>query len=318
MAPERAPQRVGQERVDHAVEKTGGCPRVARSARGPGAGVGFKKSGVRGERRRLGLGFSAGCGRGVCGGFGGEPRGAVGVVLGFFRGIVGDVFGPSLADAGEARCTRERGRTEPSFHRRATDGAVDDADWYVEFLKQIAREKIADRRESTDGFRCGDFPAGSFYGVCRSGGDGLRDTDVADERETCARDLGRRAIDAGVGLPRARACIDGEFHVGLAGAEPDFADDHVGNPHRVFPRDDEIGARDLGWERIEQHNPTAIFRGRSGVGLPGKRHGDFLARISAAPDWYGLVALQHGVIGKQRREYDLGAPSGRDERQQRE
>ena len=135
LVPKRAPQCVGEKRVDHAVEKTGRRPRVARPARGAGARVGFKKSGVRGERRRLGLGFGDGRGRGFRGGFGGEPRGAVGVVLGFFRGIVRDVFGPTLADAGEAGRTRERGWTEPSFHRRAADGAVNDADRNVEFLK---------------------------------------------------------------------------------------------------------------------------------------------------------------------------------------
>ena len=94
-------------------------------------------------------------------------------------------------------------------------------------------------------------------------------------------------------------------------------DHDVAQCEGVFSRDGEFSAQRVGRQRIEQHEPAAVGPRRRLAFLPGKRDRDFFSRLSPAPNRERLVTLQHGAIGEQRRERDLGAqPGGR--KQQRE
>jgi hypothetical protein len=109
-----------------------------------------------------------------------------------------------------------------------------------------------------------------------------------------------------------------EFHVRLAGTEPDLADEHVMHRDCIFAGDDEIGGLGGRRQRIEVNNPVAVAGGRRTGGLAVKSDGDGLAGIGAAPDRDRLVALEHGMIGKKRGKRNVGADdSGEKNKKQR-
>ena len=182
-----------------------------------------------------------------------------------------------------------------------------EADGHAEFLKEVAREEIADRGESADGLRSRQLPARGGDGARRRGSDGLPNPDVANQRITGEGDIGIGAGYAARRLPRARTRIDGEFHVGLSRAEPHVADHDVLQGQGVFPGHDQIGADGAGGESVEDNNPTPVGRSGDGVTLTGEGHDDFFTHIGRAPNRDGPVALQNRVVGKQRRKGDVGA-----------
>ena len=98
----------------------------------------------------------------------------------------------------------------------------------------------------------------------------------------------------------------GEFHVGLAGTQPDFTDDDIAHRQRRLPGKGKFGAGGGCREGIEQHTPATVHAGDRFLFLSGKRHDDFLAGVSLPPDWHRFVALQHGAVGEQRRRGRIG------------
>ena len=54
-----------------------------------------------------------------------------------------------------------------------------------------------------------------------------------------------------------------------------------------------------------------VRAGDGGLRLPPERHGDFFTGLGAAPHRNGFVALEHGVVGEERGEGDVGAGDGK-------
>ena len=104
---------------------------------------------------------------------------------------------------------------------------------------------------------------------------------------------------------------DGHAHVGLAGAEPDFAEEDVGDGEGVAGLDGE-GEGVGGLEGVEFDAPFAGGVGGGGLGLAGDGDGDFFAGVGPTPDGDGRAALQDHVVGEDGGEADVGVGGGGD------
>ena len=102
------------------------------------------------------------------------------------------------------------------------------------------------------------------------------------------------------GVIRAADC---HRHVGLTGAEPNLADEHVLNFNlaSVLAGDGKGARLGRGFERIELERPLAVSARSCGLRLTCKEDGHRFARIGPAPDGDGLLALQDHVVREQRR-----------------
>lgn len=103
---------------------------------------------------------------------------------------------------------------------------------------------------------------------------------------------------------------DGPLHVGLAGAEPDIADDDVAEGDGVGAVHDEVGRVGLDGHRGEVDAPVAVAVGLGGEGLAAEGDGDLLAAAGGAPDRDDGLALEDGVVGEDGGELHLGAERG--------
>src|SRR5690606_20309043 len=112
------------------------------------------------------------------------------------------------------------------------------------------------------------------------------DVEVAEEREAGGGDF----------FPGIGGEAEGPFHVGLAGGEPDLADEHVAHDDGVFPAHDEFARRSGGGQRRQRHAPAPVGRGGGGGALPGEGDGDAFAGIGGAPDRQRLALLEHGPV----------------------
>jgi len=125
---------------------------------------------------------------------------------------------------------------------------------------------------------------------------------VTDERE-----LGRHLLGVEVvrGLYRHR-------HVGLAGAEPDFADEDVLHFKlmTILARHDECARFGGGLEGVELEHPLAVRVGGGGLGLAREGDGDGFTRIGPAPDGHRLLALEDHVVGDRRSQAEAGGEEG--------
>src|SRR5438132_800638 len=82
---------------------------------------------------------------------------------------------------------------------------------------------------------------------------------------------------------RARSgAIDGHFHVRLAGAKPDFADEDVVQLDAVFAAERHLLRRRRCRQRVERDQPAAILAGARLLFLSCETHRDLLARLGAA------------------------------------
>src|SRR5690606_34621643 len=93
-------------------------------------------------------------------------------------------------------------------------------------------------------------------------------------------------------------------HVGLAGGEPDFADDHVADGVGVGALNNEVATGGGGGQRGEVDAPAAVGAGGGGEGLAGEAHRDAFAGVGGAPDGHGFFALEHGSVAEDGGEGD--------------
>ncbi len=145
------------------------------------------------------------------------------------------------------------------------------------------------------------------------------DVELADER----------VVGGGGGLGGAddvflgRAGAELALHVGLAAAEPDFADEDVGDLDFLagvgaFAGGGDEGARGgVGGERIEVHAPAADGVGAGGFLLVGEADEHFAAGGGGAPDRDGAAALEDHVVGEGAAELQRRV-GGEDEEQRRD
>src|SRR5690606_33049356 len=130
------------------------------------------------------------------------------------------------------------------------------------------------------GLGSGDFPAVilDLDGGGGRLGDGALDLDVTDQREVGrGGDVDRGVVGVG----------HGPFHVGLAGGDPHFAHEDVGEGDGVVALDDEIGAFGVGGSGVEFDHPFAVGVGGGLRGLAGEGDGDVFAGVGRAPDGDG-------------------------------
>src|SRR5206468_5663571 len=89
------------------------------------------------------------------------------------------------------------------------------------------------------------------------------------------------------------------FHVGLAGTEPDLANEYVFNGNLLVACDDaKFGGVGTGREWIERDSPFPVFGSFGDLLLSGKRYFDRLSRNGPSPDFQGEAPLEHHVIRK--------------------
>ena len=91
---------------------------------------------------------------------------------------------------------------------------------------------------------------------------------------------------------------NGLLHVRLAGAEPDFSHQKVGECSRVAGFDAEGLWRKGSLLFPELHQPLTVGSSTSSFALAGKSHSDLGPRCGPPPDWNGRLLLQHHVIAK--------------------
>ena len=160
----------------------------------------------------------------------------------------------------------------------------------IEFASEIESE----RAEGLDGFGSAELPAGSFDGgTFDAGGNRAVDFEQADVRE-----VGVLRLFKSVFAPEEFGVApDGHFHVGLTGADPDFADEHVVERNGGCPRsagdDDRVGT--AGPHCGQNRFPYALII-RDGIDrFPRERDLDTLSRGSGSDDADRLFALKHHV-----------------------
>ena len=124
---------------------------------------------------------------------------------------IGDAFG----HAGQAR---DFFVTCPGFNDRSTPRGADESDRHIDGLVDFASEVVADRREVPDGLGRTGLPLADHVVLWITGhGGGSRNIEKPD-----AGVVG--CFDFGFGFGRF---VNAHFHVGLAGAKPDFAHEDV-------------------------------------------------------------------------------------------
>ena len=112
-------------------------------------------------------------------------------------------------------------------------------------------------------------------------------------RDVEKTDLGM--VGLGDFLLRIGALGDSPFHVGLPGANPDFAHEHVLELDLVVPLDRQ--GRGLGTclQFVEFDHPLAILAGDGAFFLPTEGDGDLFSLVGPTPDGNGHVALEDHV-----------------------
>ena len=188
-------------------------------------------------------------------------------------------------------------RGDPRLDRGAADGGVDQADRDADLAMDFAAEEVERRAEGADVV----WRASQPFALGLSLGRGRTRRlffEVTDERK------GR-----GCFLPfEILRAIDRHGHVGLARAEPDVADQYVGDLclASVLARGREPAALRAGRERVEAERPLAGRIGFGGLLLAGEFDGYFLVGIRPAPDRHGLLALEDHVVGEDRWQFQIG------------
>ena len=161
---------------------------------------------------------------------------------------------------------------------------------------QLLAEIIADGREIGRRFRPGRHPF-SFAVVGR-----LRAGDFFHAELPQVR-IGRQGdlrIAAG-------GRLEHELHVGLAGGQPHVAHQHVGNGDPIPALNQQLKRAGRRVVQVQADRPPAIAAGHGAGRLAGQRDGHLLARRGPAPNGRRRRALQHHVLGEDRRQPHLRA-----------
>ena len=181
---------------------------------------------------------------------------------------------------------------DPGFGGAAAPSGVDEPDRDVLALFDLASEEIGYGGELGGGGRGAKRPGGGLVAKWIVGGI------VANEQEANVGTVGCRDFLGSVlqhGL--SGEALEGHFHVGLAGSEPDVSDenvrqnDGVGGGNAQFVRPTGVLGREVDFPVAE-----AIGNGRAVLIAEG--HLDTLARVGPSPDVDGGVALQNGVVAE--------------------
>jgi hypothetical protein len=106
----------------------------------------------------------------------------------------------------------------------------------------------------------------------------------------------------------------GKLHVGLAGGEPDVADEEIGEGEVGAITSDGESVRTAGGFRREPEAEVAVGVDLGGNRLGMKFGGEVCAGGGPSPDVNGPITLEDGVVAEQMRKADVGAEqNGRQE-----
>ena len=95
------------------------------------------------------------------------------------------------------------------------------------------------------------------------------------------------------------------FHVGLSGANPDFANDDVLQNDFVFAGNDQIGSSVESGHSLKFDQPLTVFTGGGLNFLTIELDGYVFASVGVAPNFDGNVPLQNGVVSKRFCQSDV-------------
>ncbi|HXT13464.1 MAG TPA: hypothetical protein VN873_18065 [Candidatus Angelobacter sp.] len=183
----------------------------------------------------------------------------------------------------------------PGLDARAAPGGFNEADGDVQVGVNFAAEEI------TGGGKLGGFervriagaPGAELFEIVeRRGGKLFFHFEEPDVRVVAGGEF-FRGIEAGL---LAGLVADGFFHVRLAGAKPDFADQNVGERFGFAGLNDERLREESGVEFFELHEPAALFVGVGGGGLAVEIYRDLRAGRGPTPNRHGLLLLENHVI----------------------
>jgi hypothetical protein len=111
---------------------------------------------------------------------------------------------------------------------------------------------------------------------------------------------------------------DRPFHVGLPGAEPDFANDHIVDRQGVFAGDHQRRRDAAGLHCVETHQPATVGGGRGGHLLATEAHRDPLPGRGLTPDRHRPAALEDQMVLEKGRQGDIGLQPARQQEQAQE
>ncbi len=167
---------------------------------------------------------------------------------------------------------------------------------------QVTSEEVGDGGEVFGGLGCAGGPAGCGFDVFERVVGGVS----FDEKEADVGVVGGGDLFGGVLNDGAVGeAGEGHLHVGLAGGEPEIADEDVVELDGVRAADDESEGAASGL-RGKVDAPTADVVGGCGGGEAVEFYGDLFSGGGAAPDVDGHVALKDHVAGEEFGERDFG------------
>ena len=196
----------------------------------------------------------------------------------------------------------ETARRRPRLDERAAPVGRDQTDWNLQFALQfMAEEERAGRQaQRIVGFHFLPFHreilARQLFPAVRN---------HPRETDQIVRAFGAELV--AVDVPPARIVRPHRhFHVGLAAAQPDFADQHVVDRNRlIISLDDQRAVLRARRQRRQFHHPLTIRIRLARHVLARKTNGNLLARLRRAPNGHCHVALQHDIIDEYRRANNL-------------
>ena len=190
---------------------------------------------------------------------------------------------------------RHRGRGHrfgiaPGLDRGRADGGLDQADRNLQGVLHVLRELVSDgsHAERLSGFV--HEPPAADARV------GRRQRARLDDEAADLRVAGLRGLLRVVRAPLL------EGHVGLPGAEPDLADQHV---LRDLAADMQFLRPAPRRAQVEPRKPAARCVRRGARGRGPQRDHDLLARVRESEDGGRRRTVQHGVVRKEGRRLDL-------------
>lgn len=292
LVPKNAPQAKGDERMDHGVEERRGL-------------MGIVERIVEARGRRWGrLGSARACdGITPCG------EGVKILAAGFLRVVLTKLFIVVFEALGHEGNFFQSGAARPGFNGRAAPGGVNDRDGNAKVRLQFTGEEVSDGGEIR-------YRGGRAYGPCYlSGWLRLECHSVVNGSETDKRIRGGRDFRGSIS-----GAAHGPFHIRLTGAEPDVANEDVGEDTLgTRTRDNELPRFIIGSKGADSGPPVTRGIGGSHNRLATELDGNFFLRLCPAPNGETLITLEdHMVIPDSGKAWGGSKDSGHEDGRQSE
>ncbi|MBV6459165.1 MAG: hypothetical protein HONBIEJF_02308 [Fimbriimonadaceae bacterium] len=173
---------------------------------------------------------------------------------------------------------------------------MDHADRHLESLVNLPCEKVACRREGSDGRRGANLPCAVAAGL-RSQRHRLLDIEHPD-----LRIVGRGDLLLLVGEGWRIALLNGHLHVRLSAAKPDLSHEHIGKRYLTVARYGYGEGTTSGGRSEPCHPPARTVYHRLSTSAPTRLNLDFCVGSARTPDCRIGMLLQHHVVLEGRPE----------------